>query len=110
MYKRQFLTVAVLSIGIIVYGWTFVDKQVGGAVLIEETIIGDRSAADGLTVGFRADSADDLHWDNTFSYSTNTTISSFKRGEMEKKDDRVIYDNVRFTGWSACLLYTSRCV
>ena len=37
-----FVTAAVLSVGITVYGWIFVDSQIGGVVLTEETIAGDR--------------------------------------------------------------------
>lgn len=95
-----FVTMTVLSVGMIVYGCMFVDGQIGESVLTEETLAGNRAAADGLTVGFRADSADDLHWINRFDYSANKTESSFKRGEMLKKADAAVYDDIRFTGWS----------
>lgn len=95
-----FLTVAVFSVGAIVWGWSFVNNQVGGATLTEETIEGSRTAADWLTVEFRTDSADDLHWKNSFDYSTDQTTSIFKRGEMAKKTDSAIYDDIRFNGWS----------
>ena len=68
-----FVTAAVLSVGITVYGWIFVDSQIGGVVLTEETIAGDRDTADGLAVGFRADSMDNLHWINSFDYSSDET-------------------------------------
>lgn len=95
-----FLTAAVFSVGTIVWGWSFVNDQVGAAVLTEETIEGSKAAADWLTVEFRADSADDLHWKNSFDYSTGQTTSTFKRGELEKKMNVPLYDEIRFTGWS----------
>lgn len=95
-----FLTVAVFSVGATVCGWSFVNNQVGEAVLSEETIEGSRAAADWLTVEFSADSADDLHWKNSFDYSTDQTTSTFKRGEMEKKADTAVRDGIRFNGWS----------
>ena len=101
-----FVTAAVLSVGITVYGWIFVDSQIGGVVLTEETIAGDRDTADGLTVGFRADSMENLHWINSFDYSSDETKSYFKRGEMAKKTDTCVYDDIRFTGWSQVPYYT----
>lgn len=101
-----FMTMIVLSVGMIVYGCIFVDSRIGEAVLTEETAEGDRAAADGLTAGFRADSAGDLHWINSYNYSTDTTESSFKRGEMAKTADSLIYDDIRFTGWSVVPYYT----
>lgn len=101
-----FVTAAVLSVGITVYGWIFVDSQIGGVVLTEETIAGDRDSADGLAVGFRADSMDNLHWINSFDYSSDETKSYFKRGEMAKKTDTCVYDDIRFTGWSQAPYYT----
>ncbi len=95
-----FVTVAVLSVGMTVYGWTFVDSQVGEVTLTEETITGNRDVADGLTVGFRSDSADSLHWTSRYDYGADQTESSFKRGEMAKTVDPLLYDNIRFTGWS----------
>lgn len=101
-----FLTATVLSIGMIVFGWTTASDQIGKARLIEETITGDRAAADGLIVAFRADSADDLHWINGFDYSTDKTASSFTRGEMETTAETSVYDDMRFTGWSMVPYYT----
>ena len=101
-----FLTATVLSIGMIVFGWTTASDQIGKARLTEETITGDRAAADGRIVAFRADSADDLHWINGFDYSTNKTVSSFMRGEMETTAVTSVYDDMRFTGWSAVPYYT----
>ena len=101
-----FLTATVLSIGMIVFGWMSASDQIGKARLTEETITGDRAAADGLIVAFRADSADDLHWVNGFDYSTNKTVSSFTRGEMETTAETSVYDDMRFTGWSAVPYYT----
>ena len=101
-----FLTATVLSIGMIVFGWMSASDQIGKARLTEETITGDRTAADGLIVAFRADSADDLHWINGFDYSTGKTASSFTRGEMETKAETSVYDDMRFTGWSMVPYYT----
>ena len=56
-----FLAATILSMGMIVYGWVFVNDQIGAVKLTEETYVGDKNAADGLMVAFRADSADDLH-------------------------------------------------
>ncbi|NLD20098.1 MAG: hypothetical protein GX663_07640 [Clostridiales bacterium] len=95
-----FVTMTVLSVGMVVYGCVFMDSQIGEATLTEETITGNRDMADGLTVGFKVDSTDDLHWINSFDYSANKTDSSFKRGEMIKKVDTLVYDDIRFTGWS----------
>ena len=96
-----FLTSALLSAVTVAYGWAFVSGQIGKATLTEETIAGSIDAADGLTVGFRADSADTLHWINSYDYSTGETKSSFKKGDMTKTADSSIYDDFRFTGWSA---------
>lgn len=81
-----FLTSALLSAVTVAYGWAFVSGQIGKATLTEETIAGSIDAADGLTVGFRADSADNLHWINSYDYSTGETKSSFKKGDMTKTD------------------------
>lgn len=102
----MFVTATILSVVMIVFGCVFVDRQIGEATLTEETIFGNREAAEGLTVGFRADSGDDLHWINRFDYSANRAESSFKRGEMAKKTDPSIYDDIRFTGWSAVPYFT----
>lgn len=95
-----FVIAAVFSVGMIAYGWTFVDGQLGEAVLTEETISGNREAVEGLMVGFSVDSADNLHWTNRYDYSTNQTKSSFKMGETAKKADTSVYDDIRFNGWS----------
>lgn len=101
-----FMIMIALSVGMIVYGCIFVDHHIGEAVLTEETDEGNRGAAVGLEVGFRADSADDFHWINSYDYSTNRTESSFKRGEMTKTAGTFVYDDIRFTGWSAVPYYT----
>lgn len=101
-----FVTTTVFSVGMCVYGWAFVDSQIGEVTLTEETITGNRDVADGLTVGFRADSADNLHWTNSFDFTTNKTESSFKRGDMTKKVDTSVYDDIRFTGWSTVPYFT----
>ena len=84
MKKSNIIFVMATAIwaGMIAYGWAFVDEQIDEVSLTEETVMGDSAAAEGLTVGFRADSADDLHWVSTFDFSTHETKSSFKRGEM----------------------------
>ena len=96
-----FAAAAVFAIGMTAYGWIFAWGQVGEAVLTEETTAGDREAAEGLVVGFRADSSDDLHWISSFDYSTGQTASSFQRGELAKTTVVSVYDDIRFTGWSA---------
>ena len=101
-----FLTATILSIGMIVYGWMSASDQIGKARLTEETITGDRAAANGLIVAFRADSADDLHWINGYDYSTSETVSSFTRGEMDTTTETSVYDDMRFTGWSMVPYYT----
>ncbi|MDO4487001.1 MAG: hypothetical protein Q4C46_10495 [Bacillota bacterium] len=101
-----FMIMIFLSVGMIAYGCIFLDHQIGEAVLTEETAEGSRGAAVGLEVGFRADSADDFHWINSYNYSTNRTASSFKRGKMAKTDDTFVYDDIRFTGWSVVPYYT----
>lgn len=101
-----FVAVTVLSIGMTVYGWAFVNGQVGEVTLTEETISGNSDMADGLTVGFRASSSDGLHWTNRFDYSTKKTESSFKRGELAKNVDSIVYDDIRFTGWSTVPYFT----
>lgn len=95
-----FVMSIVLSVGMVVYGWDFVDSRIGEVSLTEETISGNKAAADGLTVGFRADSADDLHWVSSYDYSTGKTESSFKKGELLTSSDASFYDDIRFTGWS----------
>lgn len=96
-----FLMATVFSVGCILYGWGFLYHQIGGAVLTEETIMGSRDLADGLTVSFRADSADSLHWISSFDYSADRTNSSFRRGELDKTAATSVYDDIRFTGWNA---------
>ena len=81
-----FMMMVVLSVGVVAYGVIFVESHVGEAVLTEETITGDCDAADGLTVGFRADSTEKLHWINSFDYSSGKTKSVFKRGEILEKN------------------------
>ncbi|MGN1412812.1 MAG: hypothetical protein ACI4WY_01055 [Anaerovoracaceae bacterium] len=103
MKKRAtllFFMVTVFSVGCILYGWVFLHHQIGGAVLTEETVAGSRNQADGLMVSFRADSADSLHWISSFDYSADQTISSFRRGELDKTADTSVYDDIRFTGWN----------
>ena len=105
-YIVIYVMITALSMGMIIYGWVFVADQIGHAVLSEETVSGDRSAADGLVVSFRADSGDDLHWMNRYDFTSSKTKSTFRRGEMEKTVDAVVYDDMRFTGWSTVPFYT----
>lgn len=81
-----FLMTAVLSTGMIVYGCIFVNSTTGKATLTEESLVGDSDAAEGLEVGFRADSGSELHWVNTYEYGSGETDSDFKRGEMAVKE------------------------
>lgn len=109
-----FVTSIALSVVIVIYGWTFVESRVGRITLTEETMAGNKAAADGLTAGFRADSADNLHWVSSYDYNTDKTESSFKRGEMTINFDTSVYDDIRFTGWSTVpfstrLKYDSLC-
>lgn len=91
---------AVFSLGITVYGWLFIESQVGEATLTEKTATGDIEVTDGLEISFRADSQDNLHWINSFDYSTGKTESHFKRGKMDVAEDNPIYDDIKFTGYS----------
>ena len=102
MKKSNIIFVMATAIwaGMIAYGWAFVDEQIGEVSLTEETVMGDSAAAEGLTVGFRADSADDRHWVSTCDFSTHETKSSFKRGEMAEESDTDADDDIRFTGES----------
>lgn len=107
--KRSIIIFAItifLSIGIIVYGCIFVGSQTGEATLVEETITGNKTAAQGLVVGFRADSSDELHWINSYDYSKDKATSTFKREEISHKAETQFYDSIRFTGWSTVPYYT----
>lgn len=101
-----FVFAAFLTIGITFYSWNFVDSQIGEVTLTEETVIGNKSVANGLKVGFRAESNDKLHWINSFDFNSNTTESIFKRGDMVRITDRNVYDDIRFTGWATVPYYT----
>lgn len=90
-----FAMTAILSAGAVVCGWNFMKNQVGEAILTEETITGDRKEADGLVVSFRVDSGDDLHWSNSYDYTTGKTESVFKRGEILEAVEPSIYDDIR---------------
>lgn len=118
-----FLMVTVLSVSGIVYTCIFVDTEIRESKLTEETIEGDVTAAEGISAGFRADSGDDLHWINSYDYSSGKSESVFKRGEIVEAAETSIfddiqrdksfgkgdltktvktslYDDIRFTGWS----------
>ena len=101
-----FLLTSVLAIGVIIGSWGFLSKEIGAAQLTEKTIAGDRNAADGLVVAFRADSADSLHWLNGYDYTENSTVSSFSRGDMPQTKEVSVYRDFRFTGWSTESFYT----
>lgn len=101
-----FVAAVIMAVGATAYGWIFVDGQIGEATITEETIAGDKAAADGLVVGFRADSSDNLSWTNSFDYSAAETESHFNRGEMPQKVKAVVYDDIRFAGWSAAPFFT----
>lgn len=127
-----FVTAAAVAAVAIVCGCIFTSSQISEVTLTEETIAGDRKAACGLKVGFRADSGDDIHWLSSYDYSSGRTESVFKRGEMleaaessiydDIKRDRAdsvfskgtklevvetsVYEDIRFTGWSAVPLAT----
>ena len=90
-----FMILTVLSVGGIVYTCIFVDAEISEVKLTEETIIGDRNAAEGISVGFRADSGDDLHWISNYEYSSGGVESVFKRGELLEAAETSIYDNIQ---------------
>lgn len=90
-----FVTILMLSAGVIVYSHVFIMHQIGEAALREETVSGDRRAANGLTVGFQADAGADLHWINSFDYSSGKAESVFQRGEMLEAAEPSIYDDIR---------------
>lgn len=103
MMKRSiyvFLVTPALAMGIIIFSRIFLSNEIGSAELTEETISGNREATEGLVVGFRADSADDLHWINVYDYTRSSTVSSFTRGGMPQNRETAVYDAFRFTGWS----------
>ncbi len=95
-----FMMTALISAAIIVSGFKLVNDRVGGVVLTEETIMGSSTACEGLSAGFRADSSEDLHWINSYDFSSGETVSSFKRGFMEVNEETSVYDDMRFVGWS----------
>lgn len=90
-----FMILTVLSVGGIVYSCIFVDAEISEVKLTEETIKGDRNAAEGISVGFRADSGDDLHWISNYDYSSGKAESVFKRGEILEAAETSIYDNIQ---------------
>lgn len=90
----------IVSAGIILFGFLFVDAQVGHVQLTEEPLIGSRLVTKGLAVGYRTDAGDDLHWTASYDFKSGVTNSTFKRGEIEKITEWSVYDDFRFTGWS----------
>lgn len=90
----------VLALGITLYGWIFTDSQIGEAALIEKKAIGAIEAADGLEVSFEAASQNNLHWTNSFDYSSGKSKSSFKLGNLSSEEESSMIEEIRFTGWS----------
>ena len=90
-----FILLTLLSVGGIIYGCVFVDAEISEAKLTEETLVGDRKAAEGISVGFRADSGDDLHWINSYDYSSGKSESDFKRGEILEAEENSIFDDIQ---------------
>ena len=101
------LMAAAVSVGVILFGFAFVNGQVGEVHLTEETLMGSRTAAEGIKVGCRVDAGDDLHWTVSYDFSSGETFLEFKRGEMETSIARSVYDDFRFTD-GAGLPYTTR--
>ena len=91
---------AVFSLGITVYGWLFIENQIGEATLTEKTVTGNIEAADGLDISFKADSQDNMYWINSFDYSSGKSKSSFRRGKLSSEEEGSVYDDIRFAGWS----------
>lgn len=95
-----FIAAAILAAAAVVGGFFFLQSQIGEVRLTEETLLGSAEEADGLAAGFRADGAEELHWNADYNFSHRETESSFKRGEMITKTEPFIYDDFRFTAWS----------
>ncbi len=91
---------AVLSTGVILFGFVFVNGQVGAVQLTEETLAGSKATADGLTAGYQADAGEELHWTASYDFTSVETTSAFKRGELVLAESRSVYEDFRFTGWS----------
>lgn len=96
-----FCTAVVFILAIILGGSFFLKNQIGVVNLTEETLIGNAKEADGLQVGFRADSGKNLHWISSYEFSTKTTQSTFERGTMTEVQEFLIYDAFRFTTWTS---------
>lgn len=101
------LIAAVVSVGVILFGLAFVNGHVGEVHLTEETLMGSRTAAEGIKVGYRADAGEDLHWTASYDFGSGETTSVFKRGEMEVTTVRSVYEDYRFMD-GAGLPYTTR--
>lgn len=95
-----FCVAVVFIMATILGGSFFLKHQIGEVRLSEETLMGDVEAVESLQVGFRADSGEDLHWITSYDFTTKTTQSSFKRGEIPSEPEYFIYDDFRFTTWS----------
>ena len=94
-----FVAATILSVLIIILTCLFLNQQVGAAVLTEETISGDVIAAENLTVGFRSDSSNSLHWVNAYNFETGNTHTIFRRGDMLIPEEESTED-IRFNGES----------
>lgn len=94
-----YLTAVVLCVGMVVCGVFFQGSRTGEVTLTEETVAGNRQAAEGLSTGFRADAGEELHWISSYDYSAGQTTSDFQRGEMPAAKTASVYDGIRFTGW-----------
>lgn len=102
-----FIVSVILSAGVIICGSVFVNGRSCEAILTEETLAGDRNAAEGLTAGFQAGSGNRLYWNSSYDYSTGKTESGLKREEREITEEGSLYDDIRFTGRSS-VPYTAR--
>lgn len=91
-----FFMMTVVSVGVIVFGFVFVNGQVGAVELTEETLMGNVDAANGLTAGYRADAGEELHWTADYDFSAGTTASDFRRGEMLRDEAWDVYEDFRF--------------
>ena len=96
-----YLIAVVLCAATVVYGAFFLNSRIGEAMLTEETVTGSREEAEGLSVGFRTDAGEQLHWVSSFEYSGSKTKSSFRRGKMPVRKESSVYEGIRFTGWEA---------
>lgn len=74
-------TAAVAGIAIL-GGFAFAVENAGKVLLSEETVSGNKQAAEGVSVKFGIDSGKGLYWINRYSFSAEKTESSLRRGKM----------------------------